>query len=71
MTSLPSAQHLIPLTQWAAARNIPQKTANGAARRGSLRTAEKIGRDWLVAADDEITDRRVTSGQYVGKPRKR
>lgn len=41
------------------------------ALRGGFRTAKKLGRDWFIDEDEPYIDERVTSGKYVGKPRKR
>ncbi len=41
------------------------------AERGTFRTAKKIGRQWFIDEDEPYIDARVTSGRYVGKPRKR
>ena len=39
--------------------------------RGSLQTAEKIGRQWFIDENEEYPDLRVKSGKYVGKTRSR
>ena len=41
------------------------------ALRGGFRTAKKLGRDWFIDEDEPYIDGRVTSGKYVGKPRRR
>lgn len=61
----------IPLTQWAAAHCISDRTARQLAQTGGLPSAEKIGRYWFVSPSEPHVDRRVTSGAYVGKSRKR
>lgn len=39
--------------------------------RGGFRTAKKLGRDWFIDEDEPYVDGRITTGKYVGKPRKR
>ena len=39
--------------------------------RGSLQTAEKIGRQWFIDENEEYPDLRVKTGKYVGKTRSR
>ena len=34
-------------------------------RKGSLKTARKIGRDWLVDPNEPYSDNRVKSGKYI------
>jgi uncharacterized protein YcfJ len=41
------------------------------ALRGTMKTARKIGRDWFIDEDEPYTDARITTGEYVGKRRKR
>lgn len=48
----------ITLTEWAAANGITPAAARNKARRGNIPTAQKIGRDWIVAADAPNLDHR-------------
>ena len=35
------------------------------ARYGSLKTARKLGRDWVIEEDEPYEDKRIKSGKYV------
>ena len=35
------------------------------AQRGGFKTAEKIGRDWLIDPDEPYIDERIKSGSYI------
>jgi hypothetical protein len=37
------------------------------ALRGGFKTAQKIGRNWLIDESEEWKDHRIKSGKYVGK----
>ena len=49
---------MIPLTQYAAMHGKAEVTARQMARRGGLRTARKLGRDWMVDSQEPYPDRR-------------
>jgi len=38
--------------------------------RGGFKTAQKIGRDWLIDEDEENVDHRIRNGAYIGSRRK-
>lgn len=48
----------IPLAEWAKNNGLDESYARQKARRGSLKTARKIGRDWFVNESEENTDNR-------------
>ncbi len=54
----------IPLAAYA--RQLGKNPANARqiAARGGFRTAEKLGRDWVVDPAETWPDRRVKSGKY-------
>jgi len=39
--------------------------------RGTLKTAQKLGRDWFIDENEPYVDRRITSGKYVGQRKKK
>jgi hypothetical protein len=49
---------LISLSQWAEDHGIDPATARQRAGRGAFRTARKIGRNWVIEADEELIDHR-------------
>ena len=49
---------MIPLTQYAAMHGKAEVTARQMARRGGLRTARKLGRNWIVDSQEPYPDRR-------------
>lgn len=61
---------LIPLKEYAARHGKNPDSARHLAQRGSLQTACKIGRDWLVDENEPWPDRRIKSGAYIGFRRK-
>lgn len=56
----------ITLKEYALNHNIDPATARQRAIRGAYKTAEKVGRDWLIDADEEHIDGRIKSGKYTG-----
>ena len=52
-------EDLIPLKDWAQQNGISPATARQKAGRGSLRTARKIGRDWMVSRREVNPDNRT------------
>lgn len=48
----------IPLREWARNNGLDESYARQKARRGSLRTAHKIGRDWFINELETNTDNR-------------
>lgn len=63
------APNLISLADYAARHGIDCSHLRANARAGKLQTAIKIGRNWLISADEPYTDRRVKSGKYIGAKR--
>ena len=61
---------LISLSQYAAKHGRAASSVRQMALRGSLKTALKIGRDWLIDSEEPYPDRRIKSGQYIGQRNK-
>ena len=57
---------LISLTEYAKKNYRSPATARQMALRGGFSSAQKIGRDWLIDADEPWPDHRVKSGAYIG-----
>lgn len=55
---------LISLGEYAQKNGRSPGTARQMAGRGGFRTAQKIGRNWLIDSEEVWPDRRVTSGKY-------
>ncbi len=55
-------EDLIPLKDWAARNGISAATARQKALRGGLKTARKIGRDWMISAAELNPDNRMRLG---------
>lgn len=55
---------LIPLTQYAKEHGITPDTARQRARRGAFTSAVKMGRDWMIDAEEPLVDLRIKSGKY-------
>ncbi len=55
---------MIPLTEYAEAHGKSQATARQMALRGGFKTAQKIGRDWMIDNEEPYPDHRVKSGKY-------
>lgn len=55
---------LISLTEYAKANGKIPATARQMANRGGFKTAQKIGRDWLIDDQEPYPDRRVKTGKY-------
>lgn len=49
---------MIPITQYAAMHGKAEVTARQMARRGGLRTARKLGRNWIVDSHEPYPDHR-------------
>lgn len=48
----------IPLKEWAAKHGLDESYARQKARRGSLKTAHKVGRDWFISELEPNIDNR-------------
>ena len=55
---------MIPLSDYARQHGRDPATARQMALRGGLKTAQKIGRDWLIDDQEPYPDRRVKTGKY-------
>lgn len=57
---------LISLKEYAMRHGRDPATFRQKALRGGFKTAQKIGRDWVIDEDEPLEDKRVQSGNYVG-----
>lgn len=62
---------LISLAEYAEKHGKALSSVRQMAQRGSLKTARKIGRNWVIDADEPYPDRRIKSGKYVGRKKER
>lgn len=58
------AARMISLAEYAGMHSITLDTARQRANRGLYRTAQKIGRNWVIDADEPHIDNRIKSGKY-------
>ncbi len=64
------SENLISLIEYAEKHKIKGATARQNAIRGKYKTARKIGRNWVIDANEPNVDGRVKSGKYVGQKKK-
>lgn len=58
---------LISLTEYAGKHGKSQVTARQTAQRGGFKTAQKIGRNWVIESEEPWPeDKRIKSGAFVG-----
>jgi predicted site-specific integrase-resolvase len=55
---------IISLKEYAERIGLDPSTLRHKAAAGNLRTAVKIGRDWMIDEDEPYTDLRVRTGKY-------
>ena len=55
---------LISIKDYAEKNGLSHDNVRHKCQRGTYKTAQKIGRDWLIDDAEPDTDRRVTSGKY-------
>lgn len=55
---------LITIKQYAEQNGLNHSNVRHKCQRGSYKTAQKIGRDWLIDENEPDTDRRVKTGQF-------
>ena len=56
---------LISLAEYAKLHGRCPDTVRQLALRGNLKTAHKIGRNWVIDSEEPYPDNRVKSGKYV------
>lgn len=56
---------LISLKEYALRNGKQPATARQMALRGGFKTAQKLGRDWVIDSEEPYPDNRVKSGKYV------
>ncbi len=64
------ASSLISLVEYAAKHGKSRITVSQMAARGSFKTAQKIGRNWVIDSEEPYPDNRIKSGKYVGQRQK-
>lgn len=57
---------LISIGEYAQIHKKAAATVRQMAERGSFKTAQKIGRNWIIDSDEPYPDRRIKSGKYIG-----
>lgn len=62
---------LISLKEYAQRNKLNPTSARYKAQHGGFKTAQKIGRDWVIDENEPSEDRRVKSGKFVGWRKKR
>ena len=55
---------LITIKEYAERNGLNHSNVRHKCQRGSYKTAQKIGRDWLIDENEPDADRRVKSGVY-------
>jgi len=59
----------ISFTEYAKLHGVSASAVRRKALRGNLKTAQKIGRNWVIHRDEPYTDHRIVSGNYIGARR--
>lgn len=57
---------LITLKDYAARHGLNAATLRQRILRGGIPEAQKLGRDWFVPEDLELTDHRIKTGEFTG-----
>lgn len=57
---------LISISEYAALHGKAAISVQQKARRGGFKTAQKIGRNWVIDSDEPYEDGRMKSGDCVG-----
>jgi hypothetical protein len=55
---------LISLAEYAEKHGVAQVTIRNKALKGGFKTAQKIGRNWVIEEDEPYIDNRIKSGKY-------
>ena len=56
---------LITCKEYAEKNGLSPISVRHKCQRGGYKTAQKIGRDWLIDDAEPNTDRRIKSGKYI------
>jgi len=59
-------EKLISIAEYAKLHGKAVITVRQKAARGGFKTAQKIGRNWVIDADEPYEDERIKSGKYIG-----
>lgn len=57
---------MITLKEYAERHGRDPATFRQKALRGGFKTAQKIGRDWMIDENEPLQDKRVKTGKYIG-----
>ena len=57
---------LISIKEYAERNGLQHDNVRHKCQRGTYRTAQKIGRDWLIDENEADVDRRIRTGKYIG-----
>lgn len=57
---------MISLKEYAERHGRDPATFRQKALRGGFKTAQKIGRDWMIDEHEPLEDKRIKSGKYIG-----
>ena len=57
---------LITIKEYAERNGLQHDNVRHKCQRGSYKSAQKIGRDWLIDENEKDIDRRVKAGDYIG-----
>jgi len=61
---------LISIKDYAERNGLRHDNVRHKCQRGAYKTAQKIGRDWLIDEHETDVDRRIRTGNYIGSRRK-
>lgn len=61
---------LISIKEYAERNGLNHDNVRHKCQRGAYKTAQKIGRDWLIDESEPDVDRRIRTGSYIGSRRK-
>ena len=56
---------LISLTEYAKLHNKDVSTVRRKCMNGGFKTAQKIGRNWVIDSEEPYLDNRIKSGKYI------
>lgn len=56
----------ISVAEYAKLHNKSPESVKKKCQNGTLKTAMKIGRNWIIDKNEPYSDKRIKSGKYVG-----
>ena len=54
----------VSVAEYASIHNLDKEAVKKRCQRGSLKSARKIGRNWVIDKTEQPVDKRITTGQY-------